>query len=211
EDANGCTDEETLSLTVYPEPAATIGFDAAVVCEGEESTLEIELTTGVTPWSVTFNDGSGNFDRNGITTAVHTEPVTHASNVTYTLVSITDGNGCTATPAGVTADLLVNQLPEVTLDSNNATHQVCVDGTLTLTATASGGSGTYVYQWYKDGVLIPGADQTIYPIINAQLSDAAEYSVIVGDDFNGITCFSSPALLTVTVTQATATLTGDTE
>jgi hypothetical protein len=211
EDANSCTDEETLALTVYPEPVATIGFDQAVVCEGESTNLEIELTTGATPWSVTFNNGSGDLDRNGIIGTIHTEPVTHASNVTYTLVSITDANGCTASP-GLTTDLLVNEVPVADVISDNSpADQVCVGGTLTLTASATGGSGNYVYQWYRAGTAITGATAFTYQITNAQLTDAGEYSVVVGDVANGITCSSSPALLTVNVTEATATLTGDTE
>jgi hypothetical protein len=201
--------KKRLALTVYPEPVATIGFDQAVVCEGESTNLEIELTTGATPWSVTFNNGSGDFDRNGITGTTHTEPVTHGSNVTYTLVSITDANGCAASP-GLTTDLLVNEVPVADVISDNSpADQVCVGGTLTLTATAAGGSGNYVYQWYRAGTAITGATAFTYQITNAQLTDAGEYSVVVGDVANGITCSSSPALLTVNVTEATAGLTGE--
>ncbi len=209
EDANGCTDEETLPLTVYPDPAATISFDDTAICDGESSTLRIVLTTGATPWSVTFNDGSGNVVRNGISSNTHTESVSPGSDVTYTLVSLTDANGCTATPVGLTADLLVNEVPTASVTSSNPLNQVCVDGTLTLTASGSGGSGNYVYQWSRAGNPIVGATSNTLQITNAQLSDAGAYSVVVGDVDNGITCMSNPATITVVVTEASATLTGE--
>jgi gliding motility-associated-like protein len=130
------------------------------------------------------------------------------SDLTYTLVSVTDGLGCIATPSGVSATLLVNVEPEVSIDSDRPSHQVCLGGTLTLDATVDAGSGTYVYRWLRGSTILAEGAASTYEITNAQLSDAGSYSVILIATDNGIPCESAPSSLNVTVTEATAGLTG---
>src|SRR5690554_2982837 len=209
--ALGCDDVATLPFTIYPEPAASISFSESVVCEGDITNLEIELTAGSTPWSVTYNNGLGDQTVNGITETTFSLEFSPAGDVTYTLVSITDANGCTATP-GTTAEVTVNEVPTVTLLSDNdPSNLVCLGNDMLLTATASGGAGNYVYQWTHNGVVLPGVSGATYTISNAVADDAGEYSVVVTDTDNGYACESAPASLTVVVTEAVADLSGSGE
>src|SRR5690554_5942419 len=209
--ALGCDDVATLPFTIYPEPAASISFSESVVCEGDVTNLEIELTAGSTPWSVTYNNGLGDQTVNGITETTFSLELTPTGDVTYTLVSITDANGCTATP-GTTAEVTVNEVPTVTLLSDNdPSNLVCLGNDMLLTATASGGAGNYVYQWTHNGVVLPGVSGATYTISNAETTDAGEYSVVVTDTDNGHACESAPASLTVVVTEAVAGLSGSGE
>src|SRR5690554_1289510 len=209
--ALGCYDVATLPFTIYPEPAASISFSESVVCEGDITTLEIELTAGSTPWSVTYNNGLGDQTVNGITETTFSLEFSPAGDVTYTLVSITDANGCTATP-GTTAEVTVNKVPTVgLLSDNDPSNLVCLGKDMLLTATASGGAGNYVYQWTHNGVVLPGASGATYTISNAETTDAGEYSVVVTDTDNGHACESAPASLTVVVTEAVAGLSGSGE
>src|SRR5690554_3888459 len=209
--ALGCDAVATLPFTIYPEPAASISFSESVVCEGDITNLEIELTAGSTPWSVTYNNGLGDQTVNGITETTFSLELTPTGDVTYTLVSITDANGCTATP-GTTAEVTVNEVPTVTLLSDNdPSNLVCLGNDMLLTATASGGDGNYVYQWTHNGVVLPGATGATYTISNAETTDEGEYSVVVTDTDNGHACESAPASLTVVVTEAVAGLSGSGE
>lgn len=207
----GCDDVATLSFTIHPEPVANISFSEPVVCEGDNTTLEIELTSGSTPWSVTYDNGLGDQTVNGITETSFSLEFSPTGDVTYTLVSITDANGCTATP-GTTAEVTVNEVPTVgLLSDNDPSNLVCLGNDMLLRATASGGAGNYVYQWTHNGVVLPGATGATYTISNAEITDAGEYSVVVTDTDNGHACESAPASLTVVVTEAVAGLSGSGE
>jgi hypothetical protein len=67
---------------------------------------------------------------------------------------------------------------------DSAIFTVAVDGTVPLS-----------YEWRKDGVAIPGATNETLVISNAQLSDDADYSVVVGNSVGNAT--SADAHLTV--------------
>ncbi|WP_157666535.1 gliding motility-associated C-terminal domain-containing protein [Alkalitalea saponilacus] len=206
-DANGCEDFEELEFTVDPQPTVVISLEDAAICETGSTNLIIELTVGTTPWSVTYSDGTDSFTENNIPGNSISIPVSPVVNTTYSIVSVDDANGCELFPVGLDVELIVNENPTVLIDSDNSpSHQVCLGEDLELEATPSGGSGNYVYRWYRAGVVIAGEENSTYTITNAQIADAVEYSVVAIDSDTG--CESDPASLTVEVTQATATLIG---
>jgi hypothetical protein len=81
--------------------------------------------------------------------------------------------------------------------------------TFSVTAeTSSPYSSTVIYQWYKDGVAIPGANATNYTIpVVASADDGAEFTVLVAVLGKSVT--TEPAVLTVTADAAPPTLVGD--
>ncbi|MFT5105082.1 MAG: subtilisin-like proprotein convertase family protein [Pseudoalteromonas tetraodonis] len=62
------------------------------------------------------------------------------------------------------------------------------------------GQGDLSYQWFKDGVTLPGANAAFFQLISAQPSDAGNYSVMVSNSAGSVT--SSDVALTVSVQQA---------
>ena len=56
------------------------------------------------------------------------------------------------------------------------------------------GTPPLAYQWWFNGVSIPGANSAAVSITNAQLADAGGYSVVVSDGCGSVT--SSVATLT---------------
>ena len=76
--------------------------------------------------------------------------------------------------------LTINSPPVFTVALSN--QFLLVGGTLTLNAGASGTEPLF-YQWKKDGVDIPGAQNATLIITNVQLTDAGQYSVMVMNIF----------------------------
>jgi hypothetical protein len=87
-------------------------------------------------------------------------------------------------------DLTVDEVM-ITADPDDAL--ACEQGSVSFVVVASG-YGPLGYQWRKNGVNIPGADQDSYAIAGVSFSDAGDYDVVVSN-----TCGSS--------TSAAATLT----
>lgn len=119
-DANGCSDDAQLVLTVNPLPQVIAGTDVEV-CEGTDVMFS---ATGAVSYSWT----------NGIANGITFEAV---NSGTFTVTG-TDANGCENTDAVV---LVVNENPIVDLGSDSTT---CANyGPITLNA----GSGFANYDW----------------------------------------------------------------
>jgi hypothetical protein len=80
-------------LSVLPkESFASIKPNLLYVTAGTTVNIEVELK-GVAPWSLTYSDGVQNVTLNNITTSTINIPVAPTKTTTYSLVSLTDGNG----------------------------------------------------------------------------------------------------------------------
>ena len=78
-----------------------------------------------------------------------------------------------------------------------AGDELCIGSGYTISVAATGTSLTY--QWYKDGVAIPGATSDSYDITNAQPSHSGSYTVIV-TGLAGSPVTSNEAIIKVLVT-----------
>ncbi|TDN36427.1 T9SS type B sorting domain-containing protein [Hymenobacter sp. UV11] len=139
--ATGCAATATVAVTVNPLPPALAGA-AATLCTGGTAQLGAAPVAGLTySWS----------PATGLSSATAANPTVSLPNTTsapitqiYTLTT-TSAAGCAAT---ATVAVLVN--PAVQPGSLGADQTVCpgtAPGALTSTAGASGGAGTYAYQW----------------------------------------------------------------
>lgn len=171
-DQNGCTDEDQIVVTVNELPNVVASPDTSV-CAGNPVLLSAEATGGSNGnYSFSWDNGLGNG-------ATHT--VNPTDTTTYT-VTVTDGNGCTAIDEVTVA---VNPLPIVSASPDTS---ICVDASVLISATASGGSGTsYTFNW--DNNLGTGASHTVNP------TQTTIYTVTATDE-NGC---SASAELTITV------------
>jgi hypothetical protein len=108
---------------------------------------------------------------------------------THYSVHITNDYG---TAISDTATVTVNHPPAITGEPQTLFKNVGDSGTFTVTAT---GDPTLTYQWRKDDADISNATGASYTINNIQVADAAQYSVVVTNDFG--TAYSSEAELVV--------------
>lgn len=187
-----------LTLDYNIRPTATISGDNTI-CNGDATPLTLTLT-GTGPWSVAYNDGTGN-----TTVPVTTSPsdinVTPSADATYTLFSVSDVN-CSAIPAGMTgsAAITVNQLPAITTQPLDVSR--CIGDVAVFTAAATGTGITY--QWLENGT--PLSNNTVYSGVDGLTLTINDLTGLNGNTYSLLvsgTC--SPA-----ATSATATLTVNT-
>lgn len=117
-DANGCSNTNTVTVTVNPLPVVSAGNDQQI-CSGTSTIL-----TGSGAVSYVWD--------NAVTNGVAFTP---SASATYTVTG-TDANGCTGTDL---VDVTLNPLPSVSAGSDQS---VCAGSSVVLT-----GSGASTYVW----------------------------------------------------------------
>lgn len=130
---NGCTATKTESITVNPLPTVTLTADADSKCAGLQATLTASASDGTPNYTYTWNPN----------TLSGTGPTPTLAKGTNTYkVSVTDSKGCKSAEASktVTGYSVTTTLAANPTSVNNG-------GSSNLTASASGGVGTYTYEW----------------------------------------------------------------
>jgi hypothetical protein len=155
-DSEGCTLTETLE--VEPRPEATISATGpTTICFGQTTTLQVVINNGTGPYTVVIDTTGANTLRTinnyNVGDNIIIAPTVDA---TYSLVSVTDSEGCSASVAG---SELINVNPKPT--ANDQTPTACEDvagsGTAvvdltSLNAAIDGGAG-HTINWYSDAAL----------------------------------------------------------
>lgn len=168
-DVNGCTAmSSTKTIVVNPLPAPVINAQGATsFCDGGSVVLDAGAGYNSYAWS------------NGKTTPTNTIN----SSGTY-WVTVTDGNGCSATAAAVEVTEWIPPTPEIS--SSTGIFTFCTNDGVSL-FTVSG----YNYQWLKAGNAIDGATNSIY-----YPSGSGNYKVTLTDEHG---CSKTSALKSVTI------------
>ncbi|MBS1487030.1 MAG: gliding motility-associated C-terminal domain-containing protein [Bacteroidetes bacterium] len=136
----------TATIIVNPRPSNSVLSGTATICSGATTNLSVAITGGVGPFTVVYNPG-------GVSVAGYSSgnniPVSPAANTTYSLVSVTDTNGCTSASVSGTPTVTVRNLSAV-ITSTGATS-LCpapVPGnstTIAFTITDSNGNALTTY------------------------------------------------------------------
>lgn len=169
-DGNGCTDTDNITVN---EPTAltatTASADASCngVCDGTGTAFP---SGGVAPYTYIWDDPA----------AQTTQQATGLCAGQYN-VTVTDANGCSFGPLQIT----INEPTAITVVTSNTSLDCNGDCDGTITATPSGGTSPYFYQW--DDPL----NQTTQTATNLC---AGTYTVIV-TDVNG--CAAAPSTVTL--------------
>ncbi|MBC8055752.1 MAG: hypothetical protein H7Y61_04175 [Rhizobiales bacterium] len=131
----------------------------------------------------------------GANAAFHSIPMAGVDDAGTYAVRVGDGTGpvLTSDNAMLTVNAGIQPAP-VSLQSQPA-PQVQPPGGSAIFAVAASGSGPVTYQWRKNGTPIAGANGPVLPLSNVTGSDAASYSVTVGNPLSTVT--SDPAVLIV--------------
>ncbi len=145
-DANGCTattPSGTPTVTVNARPSTAVLSGTASICNGSSTNLAVAVTGGLSPYTVVYSGGTVN----SYVSAANIS-VSPSTTTTYTLTSVTDANGCTATTPSGTPTITVNTtLTNNTIGSDESICYNTAPSAITSTATIGGGNGSYTYQW----------------------------------------------------------------
>ena len=180
---SGCSVvSDVVPVSVVSDPVVNVTVDNASVCLGGSATFTATVEGGVD----NINGLNGytyawynNLNPNDVIGTNSTLNISATEVGTYTYwVVVTSPYGCETIARYY--DFTVVPDPTVTVSiANGYPTQVCEGGSTMLTATVNGGLGTYSYQWYKNGNLLPGeTNQTIHtdPLF---MNAAATYTVNV--------------------------------
>ena len=99
-----------------------------------------------------------------------------------------------ATAAGIPATIPPFTSLTVTVTPTNLTDVVGMTGN--CFSAAALGSGTYTYQWYRNGALVAGQTNSKLRLTNLQPLDAGSYTVVVNNGLQSVTS-SPPSVLTI--------------
>lgn len=189
-DANGCTGQNTATLTVNQNPTVSVDPATREVCDGASATFTATASGGSGSGYKYSWTGPGGF-------TAETDAVTVSTDGTYKVI-VEDSNGCKSGEASAT--LKVNPKPSVSVDP--PTRTVCPGGQAMFTAVPSGGSGSgYTYAW-------TGPEGFTAATAAITATKQGTYSVQVKDSKG---CESAPGTATLTIsTPPGVSISGDT-
>ncbi len=185
-DSLGCT-AVSDTVTVAPTDLALVnntGNDTVGICQGQTTTLCISGTGGNPPYSYNWTPTDS---LSSLTDSCTISSAT--SSVSYN-ARLSDSKGCFLDQAFF---LEVVSLPFAFLPNMPDDSTICLNDTIQLIATASGGTGTgYTFAWTKtfSGIdeLISGSSDTAY-FVKTDGTIPNDVRVTVTDNFN---CKSGP-------------------
>ncbi|MDB4091168.1 gliding motility-associated C-terminal domain-containing protein, partial [Crocinitomicaceae bacterium] len=152
---SGCSDEETLVITINPLPTVTLVSGGGTYCDGDAVSDILVDVEGTANFTVDYT-----LDGAALSTSGPTNPLSlgNAAGV-YIITNITDGNACTNGANG-SQTIVVNPIPSAPLAGTDSEYCSTVEPNL---MTASGGSGTFT--WYSDAGLtsVLGTGTTLDP------------------------------------------------
>lgn len=184
-DVNGCTDSTSQSVTGGSNLSATVVVNSNASCNGAaDGSLTATSTGGANPITYVWSN---------------TDTIATISNLTagtYT-VTVTENGGCTATASGT-----ITQPTTVVATISTGNNISCNGGSDgSLTASGSGGAGSYTYAW------VTGASTA-----NVTGLAAGVYTVTV-TDANGCTdtessVLTEPSAFSVSITATNVSCSG---
>ncbi len=126
-DAAGCTDWEAIDIDDSTSPSASTTA-AATRCGEDNGTVSVSVTSGTSPYTYEWSNGS---------TA---EAIEELAAGTYT-VTVTDSEGCTSTSSASVED---SNSPSVSI---SATGTSCGTSNGTASASVNNGTSPFTYEW----------------------------------------------------------------
>lgn len=180
-----------------------------ITSQPQPTNLTVQVGSNVTmSVAASGNSLAYQWQRNGAAINGNASAATPTLNLTnvqlndagsYTALVSNASGGVTSQP--VTLNVSVDPVPpppSIITQPADTTAPVNSPSSLSVAATGNG----LFYQWFRNGALIPGATQATLGFASAQVSDSADYYVVVSNSSGSVTS-STARLLVVSTMQAT--------
>ena len=118
---------------------------SAVNCANVVTNIKIDITGGVGPFTVVYNNGTNNTTINGYTSGSNIQ-VSPTATTTYTIVSVTGANGCVGN--GNSGSAVITITPPPAIGTQPISVSVCTGNTATFTIASTPVNGNTV-QWQE--------------------------------------------------------------
>ena len=186
--ATSNTAEVTVSAPVGVAPSITQHPVATTITSGQAATLSV-TATGTDPLTYAWYRAS---DEATVGTAA-TISISPTSTESY-FCTVNNGYGsAVSNTAEVTVSAAAGVAPSITQQPSSVSIIAGESTTLNVIAT---GDAPLTYQWYKNGLVVQGANLSNLQLTSVQLSeDGSSYTVSVSNAFGTVT--SSSAILSV--------------
>jgi multisubunit Na+/H+ antiporter MnhE subunit len=180
----------TATVTVNAAPSVTISPSTWTMDVGQSKLFTSSVSGGSGPYSYHwYLDGVAFSGATGATWTY--TPSAAGSHTVY--VKVTDSASTPVTATSNTATVTVNGALSVTISPGTVTMDV--GQPKTFTSTVTGGTSSYSYQWYLNGVAVSGANSSAWTFTPGSLGS---YSVYVNvTDSVGVKVKSNVATVTV--------------
>ncbi len=171
-----CSGIDSAYVTVYEIPEATATADPNTIAEGQTTDLEGSASGGSGNYSYHWEPEGLVQDPYELNT--ETEPLFNTTIFTLTVTDIETGCIATAeTEVVVTGEAL--SIIDITANPDT----ICFGETSQLWVQATGGSGTYYYEWSADnaGIDFQPNNQVRDPVVDNLPEETTEFTVVVED------------------------------
>ncbi|MDX1408469.1 MAG: hypothetical protein R3330_10060, partial [Saprospiraceae bacterium] len=212
-DPNAACDDpvsNSVSVTVVPDAAISVLLDNAEVCVDGLVTLTADISGGSSALQLQWQSSPDDATWTSIPGATDTTYVADTSvpGSTYYRVVATDTLSDCSDPTS--ASVLVLVVPDATVTVTLDNAEVCVGGSVELTANLVGGSSALQLQWQSSPddatwTNIPGATDTTFSAPTTS-ADVTYYQVIVTDTLSGCSDPVSNSVQVTVVEDATVSI-----
>ncbi|MFZ3093759.1 immunoglobulin domain-containing protein [Methanothrix sp.] len=168
--ANNCsqTESEAVRLDIISSPDILVQPKSLETCEGAAATFSVKASGGEPLEYQWYKDGT---EIEGATSNAYSIPVASPSDRGSFWVQVR--NNCSQIESNaVVLDIIAK--PEILVPPRS--QKICQGKAVTFAVQVES-SKPLSYQWFKDGIEIPGATQDVYTIARAVLNDTGSYWV----------------------------------
>jgi SprB repeat/Secretion system C-terminal sorting domain len=197
-DANGCTDQMSVTITQPQSSLLTTATQVNVLCYGNPSgSIDLSVNGGTGAYMYSWSNGST------------TQDISNLAGGSYT-VTVTDVLGCTASTS-----ITITEPTALSLTTTSTDEMMGMDGTATVTVT--GGTPNYMYYWMPGGATmasISGLAAGTYSIMVLDANGCGDtLEVVVGSQVSldeagltSIALYPNPSATNITVSNSASTV-----